>query len=334
MNQVMSTMPPPAPQRVTRVDELTPAQLARIPEWVAKWTKIGLCTDRVDPKETEAAIRECYRLSNLEQPKHFIFLQSPLACILSIHMLHDPEATCEGVQAQLAKMDYKEVEKILMERGKDPTKPKPSDCLNAYVGGQFWVSWQAFESFFDEVCGLDHAKLEQARAYRRAQQSCCWWWPYSEFVVVSDRPVRIETRDKQLYCETGKGLVFSDGWGVWAIEGVRVNEQIVLRPETLTIEQIQKEDNAEVRRVMITRYGPKKYMDKSGAKMVDADQRRSVGGAQRMLIEDFNGDKWLVVTDGSTGRTYYLPVPNTVTTCHEAHNAISGVDENRIGAES
>lgn len=333
MTQVMECQHPEA-KRVSRVDELTQAQLDRIPEWVDKWTKIGLCTDPIDQKEVETAIRECYKLSNLEQPKHFIFLDSPLACILAIHLLHDPEATCPEVQAKVAPMNSVDVEKMLMERGKDPSKPKPSDCLNAYVGGQFWVSWQAFESYFDIVCGLDHAKLQQARAYRRAQQSCCWWWPYSEFVVVSNRPSKIISSNRQLHCEDGPGLQYRDGWSVWAIEGVRVTEQIVLRPETLTIPQIQKEDNAEVRRVMIQRYGASKYLEESGAEMVHVDQRTVKGGACRMLVKDANNGKWLVVTDGSTGRTYHLPVPEAAMTCHEAHNSIAGMNEQNIIAES
>jgi len=53
---------------------------------------------------------------------------------------------------------------------------------------------------------------------------------------------------------------FADGWGFWNIHGVPVDEQIVMRPETQTIEQIQNEPNAEVKKIRIQRYGEKKYL--------------------------------------------------------------------------
>jgi hypothetical protein len=49
---------------------------------------------------------------------------------------------------------------------------------------------------------------------------------------------------------------------------VRVTEQIVMAPQTLTAAQIDAESNAEVRRVMIERFGRARYIKESGAQLV------------------------------------------------------------------
>jgi hypothetical protein len=40
------------------IEKLTDEQIARFPEFVERWTKIGLCTDPADRPRVEAAIRE------------------------------------------------------------------------------------------------------------------------------------------------------------------------------------------------------------------------------------------------------------------------------------
>jgi hypothetical protein len=51
-------------------------------------------------------------------------------------------------------------------------------------------------------------------------------------------------------------------------------------------------------------------------------------------METERGDKWLVGTDGSTDRCYYMSVPREAKTCKEAHEMIAGVSEENILAEA
>ena len=66
----------------------------------------------------------------------------------------------------------------------------------------------------------------------------------------------------------GSRRSWSDGWALFYIHGVRVTRQIVEAPETLTVKQIQDEPNAEVRRVMVERFGHERYLREAGAKLV------------------------------------------------------------------
>src|SRR5215471_18380124 len=53
--------------------ELTEAQLARVPEFADRWTKIGLCTEPADRPRAEAAIREMYRQGGLDPPAKIVW---------------------------------------------------------------------------------------------------------------------------------------------------------------------------------------------------------------------------------------------------------------------
>ena len=64
------------------ITELTAAHQARFPEFVAKWTKIGLSTEPADRPRAERAIAGLYRLAKLKEPR-LIWLPCPISGALA-----------------------------------------------------------------------------------------------------------------------------------------------------------------------------------------------------------------------------------------------------------
>jgi hypothetical protein len=126
--------------------------------------------------------------------------------------------------------------------------------------------------------------------------------------------------------ETGPSHLWADGFAIWAIHGVLVDSQIVLAPETQTLEQIERETNEEVRRVRIERYGWLRYLKESQAQVVD--QRVNERDLQEeMLCRLQDGRQRFVCRDPSTERQYALGVPREITTCEQAQAWLShGLD--------
>jgi hypothetical protein len=160
-------------------------------------------------------------------------------------------------------------------------------------------------------------------------------WLNREFVMICER-IKSIFRDEngRLHSEDGMALQYRDGWGLYMWHGVKVNAQTILFPETITSEQADKETNGEVRRIMIERMGPGKYLKETNAKVLDMDALTIPGSAPRALMEDKAGMKWLCGTDGSTKRVYFMPVPREAMTCTQAHNAIAAFDEARLIQEA
>ena len=110
-------------------------------------------------------------------------------------------------------------------------------------------------------------------------------------------------------------------------QGVRIEERIILRPETITCEEIQVEDNAERRRVLLDRFGIARFVKATETELLDQD--RDAGGERQLLRTELKDDEPLVGLScfcPSTGRHYFLRVPPDTETCHQAAAWIAGFD--------
>ncbi|HLK60116.1 MAG TPA: hypothetical protein VKU00_26380, partial [Chthonomonadaceae bacterium] len=108
---------------------------------------------------------------------------------------------------------------------------------------------------------------------------------------------------------------------------VLVDERVVLRPETITKEDVLGAPNAELRRVLMERMGFEKFMQQAKAEILNTD--RDPGGERRLLHVPMLGDEDLVALSvfcPSTGRQYILRVPPNIKTCHQAAAWIAGFD--------
>ena len=103
---------------------------------------------------------------------------------------------------------------------------------------------------------------------------------------------------------------------------------MILRPETITVARIEGETNAEVRRVLMERYGESRYLADSGAAPIHTDSYGT------LFRKEIPGDEPLVMVrvinstpepDGH-GKSYWLRVPPTIETAHAAVAWTFGMD--------
>jgi hypothetical protein len=103
---------------------------------------------------------------------------------------------------------------------------------------------------------------------------------HEEFCIVSDRPEMLKVDDENRpHCADGPSHRWRDGWSLYHWHGTRIptgHEYIILAPEKITVAAIDAEQNTELRRVMVDRYGAVRYFVDSGATIVEelpADHR-------------------------------------------------------------
>lgn len=203
-------------------------------------------------------------------------------------------------------------------------------------GGNLWSGWVAYVTFFRYVVGLDldYSKWDH---YEKAAVHGGVRYMEERFCTVSDRPTgNIWLNDEQqLHREDGAAIRWRDGTALYLIEGQYMPAWTVEHPERVVADDISKEENEEVRRIMMNRYGVGRFLLDTGGKLLDTDvETYRKGSAPRALLEDKWGKKWLYGTDGGTGRVYYMSVPDRATTCREAHELRCGFDETKILAKS
>ena len=92
----------------------------------------------------------------------------------------------------------------------------------------------------------------------------------------------------------------SDIENLYFIHGVLVPAFVVVRPDWITIQHIETEQNAEVRRIMMEKYGYERYMRNCNAVVVDecAADHQIVGlRTARLLVKQVQDDEPIVYVD-------------------------------------
>jgi len=167
-------------------------------------------------------------------------------------------------------------------------------------------------------CGLNVERLKPSMEIaREAGWSILFW----DWAFICARPQVIERDERgRLHCLTGPAVKYPDGFGVWAVHGVRVPQYVIETPAAITVADINGEANAEVRRVKIERFGAHRYLLESGAKEIHADDFGT------LYRRDLLNDEPLVMVkvvnstpeaDGSF-KDYFLRVPPAMRTAREA----------------
>jgi hypothetical protein len=138
------------------------------------------------------------------------------------------------------------------------------------VYGQHDAGWLSFYDFFAEVCGLKKT-IEPLQPFIIIAKSAGWWLPCEKICFISERHNILKMLDKQLHCDGGPALQYPDGWSIWALNGVRVSQEIA---ETLWNELdprlILSEKNAEVRREIVRKIGIEKVCHDLNATAIES----------------------------------------------------------------
>ncbi|MEU4626467.1 DUF6745 domain-containing protein [Actinoplanes sp. NPDC023801] len=216
--------------------------------------------------------------------------------------------------------------RLRLRLGEDLTSDFPGDdgravrmpVLDAIYGqhdGTWLSTFEAADRIVPEA-GLMTGLTGLAAVARHAG----WWWANERVAVLTERPVTL-TRDNvgRLHRGEGAALEFPDGYGLWAWRGMPIPESLAADLPTLTAGRIRREDNAEIRRVMLEHFGYDRYMREVGAHKMGADE---TGILWRV---DLDGDEPLVMVEvvnstpepDGTSRVYWLRVPPRTRTARE-----------------
>ena len=267
-----------------KIEKLTPEQEALLPAFVDYGLQYGLNTSPCDRPKAEAAIRAHYAALNRPEPKLIIWLDSPHQGAIGAAMLAGTKFSGAQVRAQV----WAQVWDQVRDQVWDQVRAQVRDQVWHACYGQHDASWLAFYEFFERECGLECC--EKLRGMQTAAQHCDWWWPFANAVIITERPrTLVHDAEGRLHREDGPALQYPDGWGIWAWHGVRVPQDVIERPETITVEQIEHERNAEARRVLITRYGQDRYLRDSGAQQLHRDDwgalwRKELAGDEPLVM--------------------------------------------------
>lgn len=124
----------------------------------------------------------------------------------------------------------------------------------------------------------------------------------------------------QLHNDSGAAMEFRDGFKLFAWGGVVIPPEAIEATQDISIERIDKEQNAEVRRILIQQYGLERYLQDSGARQIDADEfgvlyKKSLPNDEPVVVVKVTNRT--PEPDGSR-KFYFLRVPPYMTSARNA----------------
>lgn len=271
---------------MNKIEKLTPEQEAQLVVYRERYFAIGSCTEPADRPRAEAAVKALYRMLNQAEP------------IIEWYMSPFEVQTKMNVSASNDGMPCQE---------------------QAY--------WVAYYNYCQEILGIEYAPedKEKLAVWTDLASSCGWIFPYDEKCYMCERPLSIvwetDRSPPRLHNPKGPAVEMRDGTKLYIIRGMDVEERIIEHPETITIAEIEKQSNAELRRVLIQQYGEGRYLTDAGARVVDDDPRFGT-----LLEIERPGDEPLArvrvvnktAEPDGTFNVYFLKVPPGMKTAHEA----------------
>ena len=270
------------------ITELTPAQERALLAERERWYAIGAQTGPADREVCRETLRAIYRLMGKEAPD-VLFCASPLACMLAkaavdhalgdslsaalrnalgVALLSAVRMPSLGVEVRDALRDALfeplgvEVRDALRDalrvEVRDALGVEVRDALENFFYGSHDAGWSAYYDFPQKYLGVRYQSTVKTRfdLWSSMTQHAGWWLPYERMCFVADRPVvQHVNAQRRLHCEDGPAMAFADGFSLWYWHGVRVPRDIILHPDTITMDAIRAESHTEIRRIMIERHG-------------------------------------------------------------------------------
>ena len=263
-----------------KIEELTDAQVHLMAQVAAEYEDRALSgDDSYNPRLIQQGIDFIYTLADLKAPEIAI-CSSP--------------------------MDMKEQAKL--EKG-DTFDP---------LGCGYDSGWTAFYDFFDRI-GISFDKDWNFNVWKDFVLNSGVFASllFENVAFVCVRPCLVKRNASgDLHCQDGPAIAWPDGYSEFALNGVWMEEKLVMTPaEKIDAKIILKETNAEVRREIVRKVGAEKICEKLGAKCLDR-----MGDYELLMLElgDGRSRPYLKMLNPSIGTYHIEGVHPNIRTCAQA----------------
>lgn len=195
---------------------------------------------------------------------------------------------------------------------------RPMTNVDAMLFGSHEAEWLSMHMFIHQLTQDDRARAFLPVA--RLAHHCGWWLPRKELCILQHRPTQIEFDENGLlHNDNGPAIAYRDGWSIWSIHGVQVDQKTVMRPDLQRIDEILDEPNEERRRIRIDRFGWSRLLTESNATIIETRQN-DIDNTKECLAAVSDNIRLLICHCPSQGKVFALSVPPGTQTCEQAQN--------------
>ncbi len=146
-----------------------------------------------------------------------------------------------------------------------------------------------------------------------------WFLPHENICWISERHDICKLKNGKIHSENSPAIHYPDGFSIYALNGVRVPESLVMTPaEKIDPLLFAKESNAEIRREIVRKIGVERLCQKLGSEILD----KTGDGVYELHLIDLKGNtgKWpyLKMRNPSISVYHMEAVPKEIKTIEKA----------------
>jgi len=310
------------------ITKLTKEQEARFPEFVAKWIAIGLSTKKLNREAIAGALATAFHQVGKPPPKLVICTSPMAACLTRSVLASVSDSVSASVSDSVSASVSASVRASVLASVSDSVLASVRDSVSASVSasvrdwyyrdfGQYATWWLSFYDFMATVLAVDNSPLKGNEALcREAGFSLLFW----ELALVSEKPTHIHRNEQgRLHKDGGPALIHSDGFGVWALNGIRMKPEYIKTPaERLAPEKVLAETNVDVRRELIRKVGIERMLAKLPHKILH--RRGDYEVLSVRLSEECPDARYLKMLNPSVGCFHMEGIPAECDTVEKSLN--------------
>jgi len=247
------------------IEKLTSEQEQQLKEFHERCMQIGLSTDRMDKSKHKTIINHIYKkYLKKEKEPHIWYVDSPFQynCIINILNLIDKDKMVTDIKQAL-----QESLSSYLESDKDQRLFHNVYWSNADI---YWIGFYMFPLLY---LGIDYGEdlNTDLKMFFELIQDSGYIFYHEDICFISEKPIEIHTNENHLlHNESGPSILFADGYFTWHLNGVEVNEKIVMPPaDQLSTKMILEESNAEVRKEILKKIGIDRVISEFNAQILE-----------------------------------------------------------------
>ena len=253
------------------ITSLTAEQTAEISNFVDKYTKIGLNTDRINRANIEPFVSKLYKfLQRTNENPSCIIMNGPIDSWLAVCLLDQMENPKTESTFKLDNEIFDRISKQIFEQTNIQVQNQVTDQVKnliwPYLDGHYWasyISWIKFYEYIGIKFTIDYSIIEESLQVGNI-------YPLNNFCIISEKPTVIHKNKAGLHKDLSPALEYADGTKIWALNGVIVPEWLVTTKwDKIDCAEFAKIQNAEVRREFIRKVGIERLCIELKTKVID-----------------------------------------------------------------
>ena len=146
------------------------------------------------------------------------------------------------------------------------------EWVDFFCQGQHDINWTKYYLYYRDSGLLENDdNFKIMDLWHDLAKSAGWCYTFENIVFVCEKPCEVNINETgKLHKDGGMALRYSDGWGLYMLNGVQVPEWLAETRDTdIDPEKVLAIENAEVRREFVRKVGVDRIVKKFGSRKLD-----------------------------------------------------------------